>query len=219
MVNRLSSRVNCIPQIDRIEMSAAPKLASRPIERRRHARVKVALLGRYMLPNRTEFPCQSADMSVGGLLLTAPVKGKIGDRIIVYLEHIGRIEGDIARHTADGFGMTIIATSRKREKLAAQLTWLANRAALGLPEDRRHDRLPPKLSRIMLTLSDGSLVPVKLLDMSLSGAAFSTDARLMITDLVTLGKTQARVMRKFEGGYAVEFRQAFKVESIEQIEL
>lgn len=200
-------------------MSAAPKLASRPIERRRHARVKVALLGRYMLSNRTEFPCQSVDMSVGGLAITAPVKGRIGERVIVYLEHIGRIEGDIARHTADGFGMTVIATSRKREKMAAQLTWLANRAALGLPEDRRHDRVQPKATRIVLTLPDGTEVPVKMLDMSLSGAAFSADVKLMITDPVILGKTQAKVVRKFEGGYAVEFQKAFVVDSIEQIEL
>ncbi len=181
--------------------------------------MKVALLGRYMLQNRSEYPCQSIDMSVGGLLLTAPVKGRAGERIIVYLEHVGRIEGDIMRVTQDGFAMTVMATSRKREKLAAQLTWLANRASLGLPEDRRHDRVQPKISRIMLTLADGSQVPVKLLDMSLSGAAFSADIKLMITDVVTLGKTQAKVMRKFDGGYAVEFRKAFAVDAIDQIDL
>ena len=200
-------------------MSAAPRLASRSIERRKHARVRVALLGRYMLANRTEFPCQSVDMSVGGLRLTAPVKGVIGERVIVYLEHLGRVEGDIARLTPDGFGMTVIATSRKREKMAAQLTWLANRADLGLPEDRRHDRIQPKFSRIVLTLADGRQLPVKLLDMSLSGAAFTADARLMITDVVTLGRTAAKVVRKFEGGYAVEFQKAFVAETNEQIDL
>jgi len=30
-----------------------------------------------------------------------------------------------------------MATPRKRDKLAAQLTWLANRQILNLPEDRR----------------------------------------------------------------------------------
>lgn len=199
--------------------AAAPLLASRPLERRRHARVKVALLGRYMLSNRMEYPCQSVDMSVGGLLVTAPVKGRLGERIIVYLEHIGRIEGDVIRLTRDGFAMTVTATPRKREKLAAQLTWLANRSALGLPEDRRHDRNQPRQSRIMLTLADGTQMPVKLLDMSLSGAAFSADVQLMITDPVILGKTHAKVVRKFEGGYAVEFRQAFNVSTVEQIEL
>ncbi|MCX7340695.1 MAG: PilZ domain-containing protein [Hyphomicrobiales bacterium] len=199
--------------------AAAPTLASRPIERRRHSRVKVALLGRYMLQNRSEYPCQSVDMSVGGLMLTAPVRGRAGERIIVYLEHIGRVEGDITRVTQEGFAMTVMASPRKREKLAAQLTWLANRASLGLPEDRRHDRVQPKISHIMLTLADSSQVPVKLLDMSLSGAAFSADVKLMITDLVMLGKTQTKVMRKFDGGYAVEFRKAFAVDTIDQIDL
>lgn len=200
-------------------MSAAPKLASRTIERRRFARVKVALLGRYMLPNRSEYPCQSVDMSVGGLMLTAPMRGRVGDRIIAYMEQIGRVEGVIVRQTQDGFAMTMEATPRKREKLAAQLTWLANRSALGLPEDRRHDRVTPKQTRLMLTTGDGKHAAVKLLDMSLSGAAFQADIQLMITDPVTIGRTPARVVRKFEGGYAVEFRNAFSAEQADNIEL
>ena len=34
-------------------------------ERRRFQRVKVHLLGRYMLPDRREFPCQIINMSPG----------------------------------------------------------------------------------------------------------------------------------------------------------
>jgi hypothetical protein len=41
-------------------------------ERRRFQRVKVHLLGRYMLPDRREFPCQIINMSPGGLALLAP---------------------------------------------------------------------------------------------------------------------------------------------------
>jgi hypothetical protein len=40
-------------------------------ERRRFQRVKVHLLGRYMLPDRREFPCQIINMSPGGLSATA----------------------------------------------------------------------------------------------------------------------------------------------------
>jgi c-di-GMP-binding flagellar brake protein YcgR len=42
-------------------------------ERRRHSRVPLALLGRYMLPNFREYPCQTVDISPGGVALTAPV--------------------------------------------------------------------------------------------------------------------------------------------------
>ena len=41
-------------------------------ERRRFQRVRVNLLGRYMLADRREFPCQVANMSPGGMALIAP---------------------------------------------------------------------------------------------------------------------------------------------------
>ena len=59
-------------------------------DRRRHQRVKVTLLGRYMLRDRREFPCQTIDMSPGGVLLFAPVKAEVGERVVVYLDQIGQ---------------------------------------------------------------------------------------------------------------------------------
>lgn len=183
----------------------APRLASRPIERRRHRRVPVMLLGRYMLPNRQEYPCQSTDISPGGIALSAPLKPNAGERIVVYIEHLGRIEGLVARLTDDGFAMTISATPRKRDKMASQLTWLANRD-LGLPEDRRHDRVTPRNARSVLRLESGEEHAVRLLDISLSGAAFNTEVTLPMGSGIYLGQTLCKVVRKFESGYAVEFR-------------
>src|SRR4029078_10781594 len=92
-------------------------------ERRRHQRVRVNLLGRYMLADRREFPCQVVNMSPGGIALIAPVSGNVGDRVISYFDPLGRLEGLIARPLQNGFAMTILATARKRDMLAAQLTW------------------------------------------------------------------------------------------------
>ena len=80
-------------------------------ERRRFQRVKVHLLGRYMLPDRREFPCQVINMSPGGLALLAPGIGNVGDRVIAYLDHIGRVEGKITRIIDNGFAMTVGATA------------------------------------------------------------------------------------------------------------
>jgi hypothetical protein len=80
-------------------------------ERRRFQRVKVHLLGRYMLPDRREFPCQIINMSPGGLALLAPGIGNVGDRVIAYLDHIGRVEGKITRIIDNGFAMTVGATA------------------------------------------------------------------------------------------------------------
>lgn len=174
-------------------------------ERRRFQRVRVSLLGRYMLPDRREFPCQVIDMSPGGMAVVAPATGRLGERIVAYIDHIGRLEGVVARTLPTGFAMTISATMRKRDKLAGQLTWLANRHILGLPEDRRHGRFSPRNPRSVLILPNGDIVTCHIIDMSLSGAAVSSRACPAVGSLVTLGKTQARVIRAQEDGFAVEF--------------
>lgn len=179
--------------------------ARRPLERRRFSRVKVSLLGRYMLTSRQEFPCQSQELSPGGASIVAPITGNIGERVVVYLEHLGRIEGQITRHIPHGFAMTIAATPRKRDKLAAQLTWLANRQVLGLPEDRRHERIVPRNPRTTMKVKNGPEVLVRLIDVSLSGAAIASELQPLLDTEVVIGQTQARVVRHIEGGFAVEF--------------
>src|SRR3981081_4546682 len=139
-------------------------------ERRRFQRVRVHLLGRYMLPDRREFPCQIINMSPGGLALLAPGIGNVGDRVIAYLDHIGRVEGKITRIIDNGFAMTVGATARKRDKLAAQLTWLANRTILNLPEDRRHDRIVPRNPIALLSLPAGNKRNLRLIYMCQEGA-------------------------------------------------
>ena len=160
-------------------------------ERRRHQRVKVNLLGRYMLADRREYPCQVVDMSPGGILLIAPVSGRVGERVIAYVDHLGRLEGQIAREVNNGFAMTISATMRKRDKLAAQLTWLANRQILNLPEDRRHGRFVPRNAMARLVLPNGTNVACRVIDLSASGAAVSINPSLRppVGAAVTIGKT------------------------------
>jgi PilZ domain-containing protein len=174
-------------------------------ERRRFQRVRVNLLGRYMLADRREFPCQVIDMSPGGMAVIAPVNGRTGERVIAYIDHVGRVEGSLIRQFANGFAMTIAATPRKRDKLAAQLTWLANRHVLGLPEDRRHGRIVPRNPVTHLVLPDGTTLTCRLIDMSLSGAAVATEQRPPIGTLVNLGKVQGRVVRHLDQGFAIEF--------------
>ncbi len=185
-------------------------------ERRRHQRVKVALLGRYMLTSRREYPCQTLDMSPGGLALIAPVPAQPGERVVAYLDHIGRIEGQMVRPIANGFAMTVTATIRKRDKLAAQLTWLANRSILGLPEDRRHERLVPRNARSVLTTEDGVEHECRVIDVSLSGAAININLDLPIGTPVMLGRTAARVVRHFERGLAVEFTRTQNLEALQE---
>ncbi len=194
-------------------LAPAPIERSHPRERRRHQRVAVSLLGRYMLSDRQDYPCQVTDMSPGGVALVAPVRGRLGERVVCYLDHIGRVEGTVTRRLDDGFALQISAPIGKREKLAEQLTWLANRQALGMPEDRRHERIVPRAARTVLVLPDGSAHPATLLDVSLSGAALACEARPPVGAPVTVGTTPARVVRLGAQGLAVEFARLLPAET------
>ena len=185
-------------------------------ERRRFQRVGVNLLGRYMLADRREFPCQVTDMSPGGMTMIAPVNGQVGERIIAYVDHVGRLEGVITRHLQNGFAMTVAATARKRDKLAAQLTWLANRHILNLPEDRRHGRFTPRNPAARLILPNGLNIACRIIDLSASGAAIKTDQRPEIGALVTIGKITGRVVRHLEEGFAIEFTRLQHADFVEE---
>ncbi|HTT47725.1 MAG TPA: PilZ domain-containing protein [Pseudolabrys sp.] len=195
-----------------------PRILPLAQERRRHQRVKVNLLGRYMLADRREFPCQVVNMSPGGIALVAPVPGNPGERVIAYVDHLGRIEGKIARMLDNGFAMTIEATLRKRDKLAAQLTWLANRHILNLPEDRRHGRFIPRRAMARLILPNGHNVTCRVIDLSESGAAIalSPELRPAIGCMVTVGKTPGRVVRHVEDGFAIEFTRLQHADFVEE---
>ena len=184
-----------------------------PSERRRNQRVRVAVLGRYMLENRQEFPCQTVDMSPGGIALIAPVRGAMRERVICYIDQIGRVEGAVTRLFENGFALALNVPLAKREKLADQLTWLCNRHALGMPEDRRHARVAPRNARSTLIMPNGLEYNIKLIDISISGAAFTSDYQPTVGTPVTLGKTAAHVVRVFGNGVAVEFARPFSADS------
>jgi hypothetical protein len=185
-------------------------------ERRRHQRVKVDLLGRFMREDRQEFPCQTINMSPGGAALRTTMPPRVGEQVVAYIDHIGRIEGRCTRVFDVGFSMTISATLRRRDKIADQLTWFGNRSSLGLPEDRRHDRFELRNPRSTLTLPDGTMVDCRVMDVSLSGAAVACKAKIPLGSPVTLGRTPARVVRDIENGFALEFTRIQSPDTLEQ---
>lgn len=185
------------------------------IDARSFQRVVVNLAGRLMLPDYTELECKAIDMSPGDIHFHCAALPKIGDRIIAYVDHIGRIEGSVIKLVDHGFVTTINATDRKREKLAAQLTWLANKTALGLPEDRRHERITPRSARSELALDDGRTYPCRIIDLSMSGCAIEIEVRPALGTPVRLGTMRGRIVRQFQEGVAIEFASQLSREHFE----
>jgi hypothetical protein len=164
----------------------------------------VTLLGRFMRESKEEHPCKLIDISAGGAAVASATNVPIGERIVAYFDHIGGIEGEVVRQFDGGFAFKINATRHKREKLAAQLTWLANRAEL-TAEGRRHDRITPRNGDSTLQLAEGIVLTCRVLDVSISGASIATPARPELGSEVMLGKLRARVVRHHAQGFGVQF--------------
>ena len=176
-------------------------------DRRRHRRISVELLGRFMRENKEEHACQLINISAGGAAIKpmTPVTMSVGERVVAFFDHIGGIEGTVAREFDGGFAIKLRATQHKREKLAATLTWLANRSELSGIDERRHERIVPGSRRQQVLLPDGGVLECRVLDISVSGASLGTPARPPIGIEVTLGKLRARVVRHHAQGFGVQF--------------
>lgn len=184
-------------------------------DRRRHRRVGVTLLGRFMRANKQEYPCKLVDISVGGAGMLSPVVPEMGEKVVAYFDHIGGIEGTVVRAIEGGFGIELNVTPYKREKLAAQITWLINRHELGpASEARRHSRTALGNSMTTLKLDEGVSIQVTVRDISMSGASIITAARPPIGTDVQLGKLRGRVVRHHGEGIALQFLDIQQPEAI-----
>ena len=174
----------------------------------RHRKVRLSLSGRFMRPDKTEYPTSLSEISVSHMSLTSPVSVSADERVIAYIDHVGRLEGTVSNVFERGFEMCLNITTHKREKLAAQLTWLINRSQFEGLEERLHERVTVQNKIVKLRIGEQPPIDCRLLDVSLSGASINTLIRPEIGTEVLVGKQRAIVRRHHEKGIGVQFLQA-----------
>ena len=174
-------------------------------DRRRHRRAPVSVFGRFMREDKQEYPSQVVNMSAGGMAIIAPVSVKDGERIVAYLDNLGRIEGIVVRSFEGGFAVRILASLYKRERIANLLTWLINQKSLGLGEERKHERIVPRINASKLIMPNGDVHNCRVIDVSLSGASVACTVKPPLGTMVILGRMRGRVVRHHELGIALQF--------------
>jgi hypothetical protein len=184
---------------------------------REYSRVTVSVQGRFMRADHSEHDCIVDTMSPFDAVVSCSARPEVGERIVAYLDYIGRIEGKVTEAGVRTFTISLNATDRKRDKLSAQLTWLANKHELGLPEDRRHERIAPSNPSSEIRLDDGRRYPCRIIDLSVSGAAVEIDVRPAFGTMVILGNMRGRVVRHFQEGIAMEFTTIQPEEAINKL--
>jgi hypothetical protein len=180
--------------------------------------------GRYSLADlrnargeRRVFACRAVNLSCHALALAAPVKGKIGDRVIAHIDRLGRLEGPIDRLLERGFVMSIAATPEERSTLAAKIVWLDNHKNHDVSERRSDRRILPTNPHSKIILPDGRVESCLVLDLSVTGVAVSADTVPEIGTTMAVGSVVGRVVRHFIDGFAVKFIQRQHSETVEHM--
>jgi len=164
------------------------------------------LTGRYMLPDGSEFPCSTLGISPTWVALKSSRSGQPGERVVAYVQDLGRLAGVIMLRAKEWFAVEICATLLKQGRLTSRIQLLADREAQGDRNRRKGDRIDMSDSWIALRTADGLEYSTALIDLSHTGAAIRLDVTLPVGAEVTIGDRTANVARLFTGGLAVNFR-------------
>ncbi|GAM99743.1 hypothetical protein U91I_03398 [alpha proteobacterium U9-1i] len=174
-------------------------------ERRRFRRMPLVIGGRMLDPLGREHDCRTTDISPGDVRLAAPILPGVGDRIVIYLEGLGRMSGAVARRCGEGEVAVIFDFSaHKREKLAEQLTFAVNKDQLGLSDAPRI--IGEGVQRARIEVEGLPAFEGEVLDFSLTGMTLkSPRTPPLIGSWVRVGGIFGRVARVIDGGFAVDF--------------
>ena len=193
----------------KFDLEGAPRRMSLPRirgrERRRFRRLTRTACGRRLRPLGRDHDCRTADISPGDVRIHAPILPAVGQRVVLYLEGLGRVTGNVARRGDGDCAIIFDFSAHKREKMAEALTIAINKD-IGIETPKRPASDGSQLAQIQF--ESGVAYAGEILDFSLSGVTIrSTKPPPMIGEWVRIGNVYGRVARLIEGGFAVDFER------------
>ncbi len=140
----------------------------------------------------------------------------IGERVGVYIDCLGLVNGEVVGHTDHGFRLSIEISDTKRASLAKLVTVKKARIAAGKPIGRRHERIVPISCKVDVADFAGLTRPAEIIDVSRSGVALRVEG-LQIGDVIRIGeRTHGQVVRLIEGGVGVQFQRIIPIEEFDE---
>lgn len=173
---------------------------------RRHQRVALNIPAEVVVNSIDIVKGVLINVSPGGLALVCDAPVTVGDSIIVYARDLDILPGRVARLLPDGFAASLILTKSHRIKLIEQLFLHTNPAYRDSVNERRatprhghHDQ------HNVCRLPDGSGLFVKIIDMSVNGAAVDSRRKPSIGTPIRIAQRSGIVVRHTPRGFAIGF--------------
>ena len=151
------------------------------------------------------FAFSARSVATSRAVITTEIAVERGERVALRFDTIGIRRGVIERKLKNGFIVKFVEEQRDETGIDARIDWL-NRKSRGRAEDRRvHKRVTPREANAVLILGAEHHMDCRIKDMSCSGAAVLVAVQPPIGNLLAIGSVPGRVVRHFDGGFAVRF--------------
>lgn len=188
------------------QVSPTPKpIGLRNKDKRRNRRIAIEIKGRFLDDKSEDNSLITKNISCGGALIASNHRPPVGTRIVCYFDNLGRVSASITRLTDDGFAIQFHTTQHKRDKLADKLIWLINRDPFNLTDERRAPRYAAG-GPALVKRADGRDIQCRVIDISLTGASFKTDApRPIVGEIIKAGNLMGEVVRCEETLFAIRY--------------
>ncbi len=161
---------------------------------------------RLLLPDGAERTCEVTAIDPDSALFRAAAPVPAGTPLVAYIDEVGRVDGRAAdRDEHGGFWLAFALKGTRRARFIRHLRWLIRRERGLAAAERRHTRYEPRQTSARIVFAGGREQSCEVIDISLSGAGLRARARPSIGSPVTLGRMKGRVVRHFDGGFAIEF--------------
>ena len=172
------------------------------VDRRRYRRISMPLAVRYRMSDGTEGEGQVINISPAGALISAPDNAAYGDKVLVYIAKLGRFTTKVTRIERDGFAVHFDERPARIKRVADTLVWLLNG---GAENNNRRKAKRIRQDRPAGVVIDGASYEATVLDISTTGASLAIKPKPKIGTQLTIGRTNAVVIRHHKDGVGVRF--------------
>ncbi|WP_019906689.1 PilZ domain-containing protein [Methylobacterium sp. 77] len=183
-------------------------------DRRSGARYKVILPALCWNRNRPDFYAVTDDLSFDGIRFKSSVVPSVNERLTCSIRHAGSLEAIVVRAEAEAFAVRVLSADHPLGLVVQSLLDLAKSQNPPPVVTRIDPRIVPDKQDVLVTTEAGSMLPGRLINISASGAAVSMEEPLEVGTLITIGRTRARVARRFENGIGAAFLSPFRHDAV-----
>ncbi len=196
------------------EITTSPLTPRRQSDRRKYQRRYLKIPVQYLLSDNSEQHGSLSDISAGGMRIQTHYLPKLNEKVICYIDHLGRYEGVVIRLEQEHFAVKMSLSKQKQERFELSLMRYFQMYApnakisdrrLAEQDRRKAERYVNHVNDIIVgQTAQGTPFQCRVRNISLTGIEIETNAELTLGEDLKIGMFAGKIIRNTKKGYAIE---------------